>query len=151
MRKLQGPEVSGASAEDMAAAMAMYPQMKDAMARMSAESVKLAGTPIATSTTIDAVQSTEQAAQQPRQSDDDSKSGGPGGIGGLLGGVAKKGQKKSDNSDKPEEGQAKGRSTFMTMTGEVLKVSTEVSAADLALLPHLPYPPAFRAASTGRR
>ena len=86
-QKLQGTMMAGASAEDMAAAMAMYPKMKDALARMSSESVKLAGTPIMTTTTMDAVKSAEEAAQEPKQTEDDTR---PSGVGGLFGGLAKK-------------------------------------------------------------
>ena len=43
-QKLYGPMVAGVSAEQMAAAMAMYPMMKDAMAKMSAEGGKIDGT-----------------------------------------------------------------------------------------------------------
>src|SRR5688572_19343159 len=39
--KLYGPSVVGASAQDMAMAMAMYPQMKPALDRMAAEGNKM--------------------------------------------------------------------------------------------------------------
>lgn len=66
-RKLEGPMLAGASAEDMAAAMAMYPMMKDAIARMHAENVKMDGMPVLTIVTIDAVKSAEQVAQEQKQ------------------------------------------------------------------------------------
>ena len=110
--------------------------MKDAMARMSAEGSKLSGTAIQTSTTMDVVPSAEDAAKPQKKGDDDSKAGAPPpGLGGLLGGLSRRGAKKSDDADKPEGGQAGpgGRTSFMTMTSEVLKVSTEVSAADVSI------------------
>ncbi len=119
--------MAGVSAEQMAAAMAMYPMMKDAMARMSAEGAKLEGTPIQTITTMDAVKSAEQMAQEAKAADEPASSGG-GGISGRLGGMlAKKMAKKEEPG--------KTRSTFMTMNHEVLKVATDVSPADVAVPP----------------
>jgi len=127
MRKLQGPVVTGASAEDMAAAMALYPMMKDAIARMNTENVKLDGTAIQTSTTIDAVKSPEQLAQERKQGEDDARPSGS--VSGMLGGLAKKiAKKKAEGGGDPGN-----RATFMTITGEVLKVTTDVSAADVAV------------------
>jgi hypothetical protein len=130
--KLQGPMMAGASAQDLAAAMAMYPMMKEAMARMNAENVKMDGTAISSTVTMDAVKSAAEMAQEAKQHDDDSSSGGGGiggGVGGLLGGFAKRAaQKKSDGQHENE-----ARTTFMTLTNEVLKMTTTVSAADLAI------------------
>jgi hypothetical protein len=47
-RALQGPMVAGASAEEMAVALAMYPMLKDGLTRMRDEAVKLDGTAILT-------------------------------------------------------------------------------------------------------
>jgi hypothetical protein len=126
-RKLQGPAMPGASAEDMAAAMAMYPMMKDAIAKMNTENVKLDGTPIQTTTTIDAVKSAADMAAA-EQSGDEAKPAPSGGLGGMLGGFAKK------KLEKKNEGDAKSnRSTFMTSTSELIKVTTDVAAADVAV------------------
>jgi sRNA-binding protein len=124
-QKLYGT-MTGVSPEQMAAAMAMYPMMKDAMVRMNAEGAKLEGSPIQTITTMDAVKSAEQIAQEAKAADDSPSSGG-GGISGRLGGMlAKKmGPKKEDAG--------KARSTFMTMNHEVLKVATDVAPADVAV------------------
>jgi hypothetical protein len=117
--------MAGMSAEQMAAAMAMYPMMKDSMARMSAEGAKMDGTAIQTTTTMEAVKSAEQMAQETRASEDTSSSGG--GISGRLGGMlAKKMGPKKDDAGKP-------RATFMTMNHEVLKVATSVAAEDVAV------------------
>ena len=61
--------------------------------------------------------------------DNDSKSAASGGVGGLLGGFAKKmAQKKAGGDDANKE-----RATVMTMTNEVLKVVTDVPAAEVAV------------------
>ena len=132
MRKLEGPMVAGASAEDMAAAMALYPMLKDAIARMNAENVKMDGTAIHTTVTIDGVKSAEQMAQEQKASDEEAKPKASGGIGGMLGGLAARAaKKKAEGGDAKND--AKNRTTVMTMTGEVLKVTTDVTAADVGI------------------
>ena len=55
-QKLYGPTVVGASAQDMAMAMAMYPQMKPALDKMRAEGGKMpSGTAILTDTRMESV------------------------------------------------------------------------------------------------
>jgi hypothetical protein len=126
--KLQGPMMAGASAQDLAAAMAMYPMMKQAVARLNTENVNMDGTPISSTVTMDAVQSAEQSAQEAKR-DEDSKPDASTSVGSLLSGLAKR------RAAQKQEGQNenKGRSTFMTTTNEVLKVTTAVSAADVAI------------------
>jgi hypothetical protein len=126
-QKLYGTMIAGVSAEQMAAAMAMYPMMKQAIGKMSTEGAKLDGTAIQTITTMDAVASADQMAQESKAAADaDSRPSG-GGISGRLGGMlAKKIGPKKDDSGKP-------RSTFMTSTHEVLKVVTDVTPADVAV------------------
>ena len=63
-QKLYGPMVAGASPQDMAAAMALYPMMKPALERMAAESGKLEGTAITTVVKVEAVKSAEQLAAE---------------------------------------------------------------------------------------
>jgi hypothetical protein len=128
-QKLYGSMFAGgASAEQMAAAMAMYPMMKQAMGRMTTEGAKLDGTAILSTTTIDAVKSQEQMAQEARQKEDDSKPGAGGGVGGLLGGLAKKAAARKAGGDDTSP-----RATIMTSTLEILKVTTDVTAADVAI------------------
>jgi hypothetical protein len=124
-QKLYGPMVAGASPQDMAAAMAMYPQMKPALERMRAEGGKMEGTPILTTITMDAVKSAEQIAAEQQQSDADSRPSAAKGVGGLLGGLAKKAARKDDAP--------KTRSTFLTTSVEVLKLTTDVTADDVAV------------------
>jgi hypothetical protein len=126
--RLQGPMMAGASAQDLAAAMAMYPMMKQAVARMNTENVKMDGTPISSTVTMDAVQSAEQAAQESKR-DEDSKPDTGSGVGSLLSGLAKRGAQKKAEGDNEN----KARSTFITTTNEVLKATTAVSAADMAI------------------
>jgi hypothetical protein len=119
-QKLYGSMMSGVSAEQMATALAMYPMMKDAIARMNTEGAKLEGTAIQTVTTMQAVPSAEEAK---RQSEASARSK-PSGLGGMLGGMlAKKMAKKDDGKGSP----------FLTATTEVLKVTTDVGAQDVAV------------------
>jgi hypothetical protein len=127
--KLYGPMVAGASPEQMAAAVAMYPMLKPAMARMSTEGVKMDGTAIQTTTTVDSVKSADQMAQEQKQKDDDSKSAAGGGPSSLMGAFAKKmAQKKAQGDEGP-----KSRATFMTINSEILKVTTDVAQGDVAV------------------
>jgi hypothetical protein len=126
-QKLYGTMVAGVSAEQMAAAMALYPMMKQAFGKMTAEGSKIDGTAIQTTTTMDAVKSAEEIAEETKAGESEGKTSVSGGVGGLLGGFAKKmAQKKGDDAPKP-------RATFMTMTSEVLKVVTDVSPVDVAV------------------
>ncbi len=130
-QKLYGSMFAGgASAEQMAAAMAMYPKMKDAMGRMTTEGQKLDGTAILTTTTMDAVKSAEQMAEEAKQKQDDQPASASGGVGGLLGGLAKRAAAKKSGDDAAANGP---RATIMTTTLEVLKVTTDVTAADVSV------------------
>jgi hypothetical protein len=127
------PMIQGASQEEMASAMAMYPMMKDAIARARTEAVKMDGTPILTTTTIEAVQSAEQIAQSQQQQQQGSTSSSTptnptAAVGSLLGGLMKRGQKPSNAAPV-----APGHATIMTTTTEVLKVGTTVVDADLSI------------------
>ena len=124
-RALQGPMVTGASPEEMAAALAMYPLLKDGLVRMRAEGVKLDGTAILTTTTVEAVKSEEQIAAEKKSAEAESRPSASGGVGGLVGGLARRATKGRE--------EPKARATFMTVTSEVLKVPTDVAAADMAL------------------
>lgn len=127
--KLYGPMIAGASAEQMASALALYPMMKPAMGRMNTEGGKLDGTAILTTTTMDAVKSADQIAEEQKAKAEDTKSTASGGIGGLAGRFAKKIAEKKMGGDS----EAKARATFMTVNTEVLKVTTDVGATDVAV------------------
>ena len=127
--KLYGPMVAGASPEQMAAALALYPMLKPAIARMNAEGAKMDGTAIQTTTTIDAVKSADQIADEQKQRSGDDKANASGGVSGLVGGFARRMAQKKLQGDADN----KARATFMTMTSEVLKITTDVGAADVAV------------------
>jgi len=130
--KLYGPVYSGISAQQMATVQAMYPMMKDAVARMNKEGGKIDGTPIMTVTTMDAVKSAEQvAAEAQSQTSTESNQKTPATVGGLLGGFAKRAAAKKAAAN--DEGKDKSRATFMTSTTEILKVVSNVTAEDVAI------------------
>jgi hypothetical protein len=117
-QKLERPWAAGASAEQMAAALALYPMLKPALGKIQTENVNMDGTPLETVTVMEVVKGKaeiEAEAKQPAES-------GGGGLGGML---ARRLMKKKD--------EPKARATIMTITHEVLKVSTDVGAADLAV------------------
>ena len=115
--KLYGTETMGLAAEQMAMVLAMYPMLQTANERLKKEGAKLQGTPLASTTTFEAVKSKAMLEEESKQQ---SSSGG-GGIGGML---ARKMMKKEPS---------KPRATVMTLTHEYQEVATSVAATDLAL------------------
>lgn len=113
-QKLNGSQATGMSADQMAAAYALFPMMKDAMERWQKEAGDLDGTPLASTMTVEAVKSPEDMQREQEN----------GGGGGLTGMFAKKLMKHDD---------AKPRATIVTMNHEVLEISTSVTADDLAI------------------
>jgi hypothetical protein len=119
----------GGSEEQMAMATAMYPGLKGMIGKMQGESVNTDGTPILTEITMESVRSPAQMAQEQKQEDESSDSiTSVRGLGGMLG--RRLGRKKEAERDpnKPAN-----RSTIITMNHELLKVSTGVSDADVAI------------------
>ena len=134
-QKLYGSMIGGVSAQQMAAALAMYPMLKQGLTKMSSEASKMDGTSILTTTTMDAVKSAEQMQQEAKSStstQDDSDAKPQGGVSGAVGGFLARRMKKN-NDDANKDGKDKTRATFMTSTHEVLKVGTDVASADLAI------------------
>lgn len=123
-QKVYGTMIAGASPQDMAAAMAIYPQMKAAIDKMNAEGSRIEGTAILTTVTMEAVKSAEQMAEEAK---DGTNSGGgtPTSVGGLLGGLARR---RAQNNAAPSN-----RATFLTTSSEVLKLTTEVPAELVAV------------------
>jgi hypothetical protein len=111
--QLEGPQTVGMSAEQLAALLAMYPGVAQAMERMKTESTKLEGTMLAQTMTFEAVRSRAQMQEQPK-----SQTGG--GIGGMVARRIKK--------DDPNP-----RSTIFTIDHEYQEISTSVDAASLAI------------------
>jgi hypothetical protein len=131
-KAIASPMIQGASASEMASAMAMYPMMKDAIARARTEAVKMDGTPLLTTTTVEAVQSAEQIAQAQQQQQSGTTGSTPtntsAAVGSLIGGRMKRGQKPNTAA-----AAAPGHTTIMTTTSEVLKIATTVVDADLSI------------------
>jgi hypothetical protein len=121
--KISGMDAA-AAAQQMAAAMAMFPGLGEAMARARVEDAKIDGTAIMTTMNVEAVKSPEQMTKESEQQQD---SGG-GGLGGML---ARKMMKKKQ----PENGEAgpANRANVMTTTHEVLSVSSDVPADAVAI------------------
>ncbi len=127
-QQLMGADATIA-AEQMAAAMAMYPGLKDAMAKMQANKASLDGTPIATTMTMAAVKSAEQVAQAKEQKSDEEQPSAR--LGGLMGGLGKRIAKKKDAE--PSADKDPSRATFMTVNNEVLSVATSVDPSAVAI------------------
>lgn len=127
--KLYGPTVIGASAQDMAMAMAMYPQMKPALDRMAAEGSKMPpGTAILTEMRMEAVPpgTANQSAEALPAPEEPKKRG----LGGMLGGL----KKMAEQAEKNQNSNAKPQRTIVLSTSvEMLKLTTDVDAASVAL------------------
>jgi hypothetical protein len=111
--KAIAPETAAVSAQQMAAVIAMYPLVKQAMERMNQEKVSMSGTPLATTMTFEGVKSKEQVAQESQNS---SNSGG-----GLSGMLARRMMKTNSAP----------RATFMTINTETLEIATTVAPPDI--------------------
>ncbi len=120
------------SADDMMQAFAMFPGLKDGMARLEKEKVNMDGTPIETIMAIQSVQTKEQAAQKKQEG---TEGGSPAaGLGGMLGRFGKK-KEEPKAADAPPKAAADSdtRVTIMTGTNTLLSVSTSVSAEEVAV------------------
>ena len=125
-QKLYGPTVVGASAQDMAMVMAMYPQMKPAMDKMRAEGGKLTGTAILNDVRIESVPpgTASQTSAAPAPPEEPKKRG----LGGMMSGL----KKMAESSEKSSSGKPE-RAVIMTTSVEMLKLTTDVDAASVAL------------------
>ena len=108
--------------QQMASTVAMYPTFQPMAAKMQAESGKLQGTPVLSTTTFDAVKSAEAMKEAKNQNQSQPPPTTGGGIGGML---AKKmiGPK----------GEVTQRGTVFTSSHEILSVSPTVAAEDVAM------------------
>lgn len=132
-QKLEGPTPQ-IDAQQLATALAMLPGLKEAFARYSKAS--LDGTAIQSTTTIEGVKSADEMRQAQSGAQSGSDQGVPTSVGGALGGFMRRRAQAS-----AEKNAANPRSTFMTLTNEVLKISTSVSPTDVAI------PPGFKLAN----
>lgn len=137
-RKLAGAIFAGAQEEGPAAspsAASAHPMLGGVLVRMRSERANVEGYPVLTTTTVDLIPSAEQRAEQQRAAaapPQRSRSTGKG-VGGLLGGIVSRAvEKKIEQPRERPEGDAQ-QVTIFRMTHEVLRVSTDVRAADLAL------------------
>ena len=131
--KLAGP-ISAVDAQQMATMVAMFPGVKDAFARFNRED--LGGTAIQSTTTMDSVKSAEQMKQQAAGGSSASADEKPNplSVGGAIGGFMRRRQQQQQEKEAAANPNANpARSTFMTMNNEVLKIATNVTAADVAM------------------
>jgi hypothetical protein len=139
--KLRGPSFAiMPSADQMAAAAAMYPMLTQAMGKFNVEKVNMDGTSIQTVMTTESVASAEQAQQQQQQQqqsaqkNDTTTTNVPTSIGGLIGGLGRRAARnKAQQQQQQQDTATPGRSTVMTMNNEVIKVATDVAASDVAI------------------
>ena len=98
--KLAGP-ITAVDAQQMATAMAMFPGLKDAFARLSKED--FGGTAIQTTTTMDAVKSAEQMKQQAAggSSASSDEKANPLSVGGAIGGFMRRRQQQKRKGSRP--------------------------------------------------
>ncbi len=125
-QKVYGPMMAQA-APNMTQAMAMYPQMKDAMAKLAEEGKKLNGTPLLTEAIF--------IVAAPPGSQSEQKAEPAPGLGGLLGGLGRF-RKKGNEAPAPAPAaaaQAPGRATVLTTTTETLQITPSATDADVAL------------------
>jgi hypothetical protein len=132
-QKLYGAMMTGASPQEMASAMAMYPQMKPALERMRAEGGKLEGTPILTTMTMDAVRSAEEMASESSKPASSASAGSPGEeVLKMFGRFGRKSPKK-DEAPAAATVSSPSHTTFMTTSVEVLKLTTTVSVEEVSI------------------
>jgi hypothetical protein len=124
--KLFGTAAASAD-QQMAAMAAIYPGMQSLLGKFRDEEVNMDGTPVLTTMTVEAVASKEDAEKVKQQEEE-----APTSIGGMFGGLSKKFGKKEKSDDKGEA-KTPGRSTVMTLNGELLSVTTSVSADAVAI------------------
>lgn len=136
--KLNGPSFAiMPSADQMAAAAAMYPMLTQAIGKFNVENVNMDGTAIQMVMTTEAVASAEQLQQQQQQQqsaqqNDSASTGVPTSVGGLIGGLGRRAVR-NRAQQKQQQDTTPGHSTIMTMNHEVLKVATDATAADVAI------------------
>lgn len=129
---LAGP-VSAVDAQQMATAMAMFPGLKEAFARLSRED--LGGTAIQTTTTMESVKSAEQMKQQSSgaSAGGDNDKSNPASIGGAIGGFMRRRQQQKEQEAPAPANANPARATFMTTNNEVLNIAANVTSAEVAM------------------
>jgi hypothetical protein len=120
----------GGSGEQMAMASAMYPGMNGMIGKMQTESVNMDGAQILTEMVMESVRNQAQMAQAQKQENEASDEGASSvrGLGGMLGRSLGRKKETAPDPNKPAN-----RSTILTMNHELLKVSTDVTDADVSI------------------
>lgn len=132
--KLHGPTYAAMpSADQMAAAAALYPMLAPALGRLNAERVNMDGTPVLISMVTESVASPEQQQEQEKAQQNDSSRGVPTSVGGLIGGFGRRALASRAQKKQQPENTTPGRATVMTINHELMKAVTAVSAADVAI------------------
>jgi len=112
VKAVYGDMFSGMNPQQMGAASAMLPGLTGLMERMAAESRKLQGTPVSTTTVIESVKSPEQMKNATPTTG--------GGIGGML-------------ARRMARGSSEPRTKVMTSSNETLTIASAVPAEDVAI------------------
>ncbi|OLD57077.1 MAG: hypothetical protein AUI54_03995 [Acidobacteria bacterium 13_1_40CM_2_56_5] len=130
-QKLAGPYGFG-DPEQMAAVMAANPFMKDAIEKFQKEAANLDGTSILLNMTVEVAAPPEESAQlqkvQEREPKTDITS-----VRGVLGGLGRRIGRKNDEKKEEPQTATPGRVGLMSMNHELVRISTDVSDADLAI------------------
>ena len=113
-KAVYGDMFSGMNPQQMGPASAMLPGLTGLMERMAAESRKLQGTPVSTTTVIESVKSPEQMKNAA------ATTGGGGGIGGMI-------------ARRMARGSSEPRTKVMTSSNETLTIASAVPAEDVAI------------------
>jgi hypothetical protein len=134
--KLQGPSFAiMPSADQIAVAAQTYPMLTDAIGKFNVENVNMDGTPILTVMTTESVASPEELERQQREArkSEPAPETTPTSVGGLLGGIGRRAMRSREQKQQQPENATPGRATVMTMNHEVIRVATDVSAADVSI------------------
>jgi hypothetical protein len=133
--RLKGPSYAVMpSADQMAAATAMYPMLAQAIGKFNVENVNMVGTAIQTVMTTESVASPDQLQQQQQQQNNDNSTASiPTSVGGLLGGIGRRAIRNRAQQQQRQENSNPGRATIMTLNHELIQVATDVTPADVAI------------------
>jgi hypothetical protein len=131
-KQVYGPVMTEA-APSMAQAVAMYPMMTDAMAKLQAEGQKLSGTALFTEMKFQ-IQAPPQSAGDQQQAETQKKEEPlPTNVGGLMGGLGRRMARKKPAEKADDPAAVPGRATVLTTTAETLQVAIDVADGDVAL------------------
>lgn len=119
-KAIYGETMPSIDAAQMSMLLASYPSFKEMSDKMAAEGKKLEGTPLAVSTTLEAVKSAEQMKEA---------AAAPGGASASQGGIA--GRLAARMMPKPKAGEQ--RTKAFSSSNETLSISTTVADSDTAV------------------